>query len=756
MTVSSTTRTAGPFIGNGVQTLFTFTMRVFQDTDIVATQTTTAGVPSTLVLASDYTITVNADQRNNPGGVLTMLAPLASQYQLSLTTNIAATQEARLANASGFYAEVVENGLDKLTVLLQQQQVVGAQTLRVPEAAGVSALPAVTARASRLAVFDADGDADVTAFTQGQVAAVLSAASITGVTGGYVLGTELQTATAAQTVFDLATVSYVPGVKSLLVVVDGAEYPPLVDYAETSTTRVTFGTGFAGGEQVLFKVGRFVTSGVEDNQVGTQASGTGTVARSQGDRNEDVFSIMEVLTDTQRSNVRNFTNGGALTAAFATARARVAAAGGGRIWLPPGLYPVADETLLNSAGIEFIGSGRQASRILQTAADKRVFNISAEKCGVSHLGIIYNTQGTSGGTGIYSTAFYGNFEDLYLRYVHRGIHFGAGSNSQEMRGIHVEDYTSVGMYCADGAANVLLTHAKFLCANTTLGALGAIRFENQVEGCTITDVQTYQGAYPFTSEAATYAMGSRPAYNKFVNVFFDSGAAGAVINEMVDTDFVGCWFSNRPGSGATLTTCDGMRFIGGGAVNCAQYGMVIEATALHTRFIGFDARGNSASAANTYDGLIFAAGTTDFSVLGGRFGGTLGFGTQRYGISVAVGASDRYIIAGCNVTGNGTGGISDGGTGTEKTIHPNSGARTVNSGASTVVIGAAARVITHGLGFTPAIADIAITDNSSRAASSVTAVWVSAVGATTFQVNTQANVAGADYAFAWQARAKGA
>ena len=89
-------------------------------------------------------------------------------------------------------------------------------------------------------------------------------------------------------------------------------------------------------------------------------------------------------------------------------------------------------------------------------------------------------------------------------------------------------------------------------------------------------------------------------------------------------------------------------------------------------FIGCTFSGNNAGAVGGH-GLAFAAGTTDFSVLGCRIGGTLGFGTQTYGISIAAGASDRYIIRDNNLQGNGTGSISDGGTGASKFVQANVG-----------------------------------------------------------------------------------
>lgn len=167
MTVTSTTRTAGPFTGNGGQTDFPFTMRVFTDTDIVAAQTDTTGAVTTLTLGSDYTVAINSDQRDNPGGTLTMLDPLAEDFLLDMTTSLEATQGARLTNAGGFYPEVVENALDKLTILHQQSTTNKAQVLRFPFPETVDEFPSPADRANKIVAFNSSGGLSLLAPTSG-------------------------------------------------------------------------------------------------------------------------------------------------------------------------------------------------------------------------------------------------------------------------------------------------------------------------------------------------------------------------------------------------------------------------------------------------------------------------------------------------------------------------------------------------------------------------------------------------------------
>lgn len=159
MTVSSTVRTAGPFVRNGSQVDYPFSFRIFVDTDVLAVQTDLAGSKDTLTLGADYTISVNTDQRTNPGGTLTMLdGGGVSGYTLDLTTNLEATQGLSLTLGGSFDPEAIENALDKTVILLQQQGVFGEQSVRAPFPEVLTELPASSARANRILAFDSSGN----------------------------------------------------------------------------------------------------------------------------------------------------------------------------------------------------------------------------------------------------------------------------------------------------------------------------------------------------------------------------------------------------------------------------------------------------------------------------------------------------------------------------------------------------------------------------------------------------------------------
>lgn len=161
MTISSTTRIAGPFVGTGSASVFPFTFKVFaaSDLDVIRLNSST-GVETTLVLTTDYTVTLNGNQNTNPGGSVTLVAgALASGFTLTITSDIANLQPTDLTNQGGFYPEVITDSLDRATIQIQQVADDLAGSIKAPISDGSlnMALPTAVQRASKFLFFDSNG-----------------------------------------------------------------------------------------------------------------------------------------------------------------------------------------------------------------------------------------------------------------------------------------------------------------------------------------------------------------------------------------------------------------------------------------------------------------------------------------------------------------------------------------------------------------------------------------------------------------------
>ncbi|MGP1254921.1 MAG: hypothetical protein ACTS10_10940 [Kiloniellales bacterium] len=115
-----------------------------------------AGIETVLMLTSDYSVTGVGDAA---GGSVILTAPLATGLQLVITRDVPATQETDLENQGAFFAQTIEDSLDKLTMLVQQGEEVDSRTVTLSVTSdGVStSLPGVVA--NTLLGWNADGSA---------------------------------------------------------------------------------------------------------------------------------------------------------------------------------------------------------------------------------------------------------------------------------------------------------------------------------------------------------------------------------------------------------------------------------------------------------------------------------------------------------------------------------------------------------------------------------------------------------------------
>ena len=142
MTIQNTTiRKAGPSQGNGVNVSFPFTFKVFASADVLVTYLDAIGTESSLVLSTDYTVALNADQNIAPGGAVTLLWTPASSTYITLTSQVSNTQNLALTNAGGFYPTSINDALDRIVIQVQQLAELISRSAKAP-LSGIGSLTA--------------------------------------------------------------------------------------------------------------------------------------------------------------------------------------------------------------------------------------------------------------------------------------------------------------------------------------------------------------------------------------------------------------------------------------------------------------------------------------------------------------------------------------------------------------------------------------------------------------------------------------
>ena len=117
MTVSSSTSSVS-YSGNGATTGFSYTFKIFDDSDLVVSLKDNAtGVSTTQTLTTDYTV---SGAGTNSGGRVTFVTAPASGKTVIIRRELPFTQETDYVENDPFPAQAHEDALDKLTMLTQQ------------------------------------------------------------------------------------------------------------------------------------------------------------------------------------------------------------------------------------------------------------------------------------------------------------------------------------------------------------------------------------------------------------------------------------------------------------------------------------------------------------------------------------------------------------------------------------------------------------------------------------------------------------
>ena len=272
MTVSTTNNKA-LHEGNGSITEFSYTYRMDNDDDMVVYLDETEQT-------SGYSVNRNPDDIG--GSVVFDTAP-ANGVNVTLVRELEYTQETDYVPYDSFPAESHEDALDKLTMLVQQNDEKISRALLAPpydDGSTDYSLPAP--EAGKVIGWSAD---------ETKMVNYLSAQNSVGAAQNV----ERQLATSGQTVFTITGFTYTAGVGNLVVYVNGARLSLTADYAENvDGVTVTFVNALQLNDEVIFSSGEIVTNttGLASTIQYTPA-GTGAVTTNVQDKLRESVSVKD-------------------------------------------------------------------------------------------------------------------------------------------------------------------------------------------------------------------------------------------------------------------------------------------------------------------------------------------------------------------------------------------------------------------------------------------------------------------------------
>jgi hypothetical protein len=394
MTISSTTRKAGPFNGNDVTTSFPFTFKVFAAADLRVVLTDSAGAESDLVLDSDYSITLNPDQDASPGGSITYPLigdPLATGEKLTAVGNIEALQPTDITNGGGFYPQVIENMSDRAVMLIQQLAEELDRTIRISvsdaDTQGLE-LPAAGSRADKVLGFDANGDF--------QVYDTVTATSV-GIVQQYD-----ETATAGQTVFT-TSFTFTPNVNAIHVFQNGAKLLAGVDYTENSTNQITLAVGASDGDLIEIVSFGILADGTAAVSALAAAAAASAVA---ADNSADAAAASELAADGSADAAAASALSASGSASTATTQAGIATTQAGTATTQAGIATT-------QAGIATTQAGIATTKASEADASAVAADSSADAAAASAIAADNSADAAAASAAAAATS-YDDFDDRYL------------------------------------------------------------------------------------------------------------------------------------------------------------------------------------------------------------------------------------------------------------------------------------------------------------------------------------------------------
>lgn len=138
MSVQNITRRAGPYVGTGLVSAYTFAFKVFRSEDVKVVRSESADASAqdeALKFGTDYTVKLNANQDEKAGGAVTLVSPLAEGLRLSILSAITPDQQMVLTNHDGFLPTTLNESADKAIALIQELKEEVGRSLRVPASA---------------------------------------------------------------------------------------------------------------------------------------------------------------------------------------------------------------------------------------------------------------------------------------------------------------------------------------------------------------------------------------------------------------------------------------------------------------------------------------------------------------------------------------------------------------------------------------------------------------------------------------------
>lgn len=356
-----------------------------------------------------------------------------------------------------------------------------------------------------------------------------------------------------------------------------------------------------------------------------------------------------------------------------------AAGSGQAVYLPTGAYRITGQLRIANHNTTVYGTNSATTTIVQTNGSAHIFHISndgnpIDRIQIRDMEMIYSTPNPTGFGILCNNCWRTYFQQLNIGRAATDAFMSTGIWVNDGNQVFVQDsvitYASKqSLYFAE-VGDVFLSDVEINQYDDSTSSVGAV-FDTGVGGIYAINVNITGGhtGFLFQNTQGKYP----PNFGFFTNCLADTlNGVGWNFQAGQSMRLTNSWSATAAVYGIQVKNVDGLSITDSRVYNSGADGILIEPGSKNVTIKDSTITGNSRGAPRRYYGINVAAGVSDFQIMGNMIGQADGFGNhQAYGVYIAPGATDNYMIVGNEMRRNLAGGLENGATGANKVIANN-------------------------------------------------------------------------------------
>jgi len=349
------------------------------------------------------------------------------------------------------------------------------------------------------------------------------------------------------------------------------------------------------------------------------------------------------------------------------------------VYIPTGTYRISSALKVSNHDTTIYGTSSTNTTLIQSDGSKPIFHVSnggtpIDRLTFRNLELYYASANPTGFAVLCENCWRTYFRSLNIGRAGHGANLGTalwvtGGNQVFVQDSVITGATAQSLYFAE-VGDVFLSNVEVNQVDTSTTSVGIV-FDTGVGGIYATNVNVTGGHTGFLFQNSLKKV--PPNFGFFTNCLADTlNGVGWNFDSAISMRLTNSWSATAAVHGVIVRDVDGLSITDSRIYNSGAIGILVKPEARNVSIKDSTIAGNSRLHKQAYPGIQVEANAKDFQIIGNMIGGVDGFGNyQSFGVQIADGASDNYMIVANDMRRNLSGGIRNGATGASKVIANN-------------------------------------------------------------------------------------